>query len=107
MIALMKEAIRTSETFVSFYQTTRRNFPQDSHLQGLGSVVSDAAVTILRHNYSSCLGCVKTRGVLPVSVIDLRTPRMGSGRYNHYTASFTSSKDNLTYIGVRNYMHTK
>jgi hypothetical protein len=51
--------------------------------------------------------CVKTRRVLPVSVIDLRTPRMGSRRHNHYTASLTSTKDKLTYTGVRNYMHTK
>jgi hypothetical protein len=28
--ALMIEAIRTSETSVNFYQTTRRNIPQDS-----------------------------------------------------------------------------
>jgi hypothetical protein len=32
MIALMMEAARTSETPVSFYQTTRRNSPKGSHL---------------------------------------------------------------------------
>jgi hypothetical protein len=31
-IALMMEAASTSETFVSFYQTTRRYNPEDSHL---------------------------------------------------------------------------
>jgi hypothetical protein len=29
----MMEAARTSETSVNFYQTTRRNIPEDSHLQ--------------------------------------------------------------------------
>jgi hypothetical protein len=32
MIALMMEAASTAETSVSFYQTTRRNNPEDSHL---------------------------------------------------------------------------
>jgi hypothetical protein len=32
LIALMMEAARTSETSVNFYQTTRRNNPEDSHL---------------------------------------------------------------------------
>jgi hypothetical protein len=32
MIALMIEAVSTSETPVNSYQTTRRNNPQDSHL---------------------------------------------------------------------------
>jgi hypothetical protein len=31
-IALMMEAASTSETLVNFYQTTRRNNPDDSHL---------------------------------------------------------------------------
>jgi hypothetical protein len=30
-IALMIEAANTSETSVNFYQTTRRNIPEDSH----------------------------------------------------------------------------
>jgi hypothetical protein len=33
IIALMTEAANTSETSVNFYQTTRRNNPEDSHLQ--------------------------------------------------------------------------
>jgi hypothetical protein len=33
MIALMMEAASTSETSVIFYQTTRRNNPEDIHLQ--------------------------------------------------------------------------
>jgi hypothetical protein len=32
IIALMMEAASTPETSVSFYQTTRRNNPEDSHL---------------------------------------------------------------------------
>jgi hypothetical protein len=32
MIALIMEAISTSETSVNFYQITRRNIPEDSHL---------------------------------------------------------------------------
>jgi hypothetical protein len=31
-IALMMEAANTSETLLNFYQTTRRNIPEDSHL---------------------------------------------------------------------------
>jgi hypothetical protein len=31
-IVLMIEAANTSETSVNFYQTTRRNIPEDSHL---------------------------------------------------------------------------
>jgi hypothetical protein len=31
-IALMMEAVRTSETSVNFYQTARRNIPQGSYL---------------------------------------------------------------------------
>jgi hypothetical protein len=33
LIALMMEAASTSETSVNFYQTIRRNNPEDSHLQ--------------------------------------------------------------------------
>jgi hypothetical protein len=32
MITLMMEAVTSSETSVTFYQTTRRNIPEDSHL---------------------------------------------------------------------------
>jgi hypothetical protein len=32
LAALMMEAASTSETLVNFYQTTRRNIPEDSHL---------------------------------------------------------------------------
>jgi hypothetical protein len=32
-IALMMEAVRTSETLVNFYQTTRRYNPEDSNLR--------------------------------------------------------------------------
>jgi hypothetical protein len=33
VIALMMEAISTSKTSVNFYQTTRRNIPENSHLR--------------------------------------------------------------------------
>jgi hypothetical protein len=32
LIALMKEAASSSETSVNFYQTTRRDIPEDSHI---------------------------------------------------------------------------
>jgi hypothetical protein len=35
-IDLIMEAENTSETSVNFYQTTRRNIPEDSHLQYTG-----------------------------------------------------------------------
>jgi hypothetical protein len=35
MITLIMEAASTSETSVNFYQTTRRNNPEDSHLQNM------------------------------------------------------------------------
>jgi hypothetical protein len=31
----MMEAVSTSETSVNFYETARRNIPEDSHLQNL------------------------------------------------------------------------
>jgi hypothetical protein len=33
VISLLMEAVRTSETLVSFYQTTQRNVAKDSHLR--------------------------------------------------------------------------
>jgi hypothetical protein len=38
IIALMMEATSTSETSVSFHQTTRRNNPEDSNLQKLSRI---------------------------------------------------------------------
>jgi hypothetical protein len=40
LIALMIEAVSTSETSVNFYQTTRRNIPEDSNLQLLYDLIS-------------------------------------------------------------------
>jgi hypothetical protein len=37
LIALMIEAVSTSETSVNFYQTTRRDNPEDSHLHACSS----------------------------------------------------------------------
>jgi hypothetical protein len=39
LTVLMMEAASTSETSVKFYQTTRRNNPEDSHLQGISRSV--------------------------------------------------------------------
>jgi hypothetical protein len=33
LIALMMKTANTSETFVNFYQTTRRNIPEESRLE--------------------------------------------------------------------------
>jgi hypothetical protein len=35
VVAPITEAVSTSETSVSFYETTRRNIPEDSHLKKL------------------------------------------------------------------------
>jgi hypothetical protein len=35
IIALMVEAVSTSKTSVNFYDTTRRNIPEDSHLRAV------------------------------------------------------------------------
>jgi hypothetical protein len=32
MMMMMREAVSTSETSVNFYQSARRNIPEDSHL---------------------------------------------------------------------------
>jgi hypothetical protein len=48
IITLMMEAASTSETSVNFYQTTRHNNPEDSHLQALyhcGTVHADEDCT--------------------------------------------------------------
>jgi hypothetical protein len=50
-IALMMEAASTSETSVNFYQTTRRNNPEDSHLLGL-YILSVYVILLVRE----CLG---------------------------------------------------
>jgi hypothetical protein len=40
----------TSETSVEFYQTTRRNIPEDSHLQFEVCVYEHYIMTITGHN---------------------------------------------------------
>jgi hypothetical protein len=43
LISLMIETVSTSETSTSFYQTTRRNIPEDSHIHvDCGLIYSDA-----------------------------------------------------------------
>jgi hypothetical protein len=39
LIALMMEAVSTSETSVNFYHTTQRNNTEDSHLQNKNTSV--------------------------------------------------------------------
>jgi hypothetical protein len=39
LIALMKEAVSTSESRYSFYENKRRNIPNESHLQGYGYLI--------------------------------------------------------------------
>jgi hypothetical protein len=41
LITLMMEAANTPETLLNFYQTTRRNNPEDSHLHQLHTFYSD------------------------------------------------------------------
>jgi hypothetical protein len=48
LITLMMEAVRTSETMVNFYQTTRRYNPEDSHLCCFGVFSSPLC---LRENF--------------------------------------------------------
>jgi hypothetical protein len=40
LVALMMEVASTSEKSVNFYQTTRRNNPEDGHLQIISSLIS-------------------------------------------------------------------
>jgi hypothetical protein len=54
LIDLMMEAASTSKTSLNFYQTTRRNTPEDSHLQFFISVAYcefSEAIFILSHFY--------------------------------------------------------
>jgi hypothetical protein len=46
-IALMMEAANTSETLVNFYQTTRRNILEDSHLRGMTFVCLFLCLVVL------------------------------------------------------------
>jgi hypothetical protein len=39
MIALMMEAVQTSETLINSYQSTRQYNPEDSHLQSLIMII--------------------------------------------------------------------
>jgi hypothetical protein len=48
LIALMMEAVSTSETPVNFYQTTLCNIPENSHLQIL-TVLEETVLMILLH----------------------------------------------------------
>jgi hypothetical protein len=48
MIALLMEAVSTSETLVNFYRTTRRYNPEDSHLHPIKSSFPKSLENVLR-----------------------------------------------------------
>jgi hypothetical protein len=54
-IALMMEAASTSETSVNFYQTSRCNIPEDSHLQSYLSCKYQIRHILLQNLISLCL----------------------------------------------------
>jgi hypothetical protein len=61
VIALMMEAVNTSETSVNFYQTTQHNIPEDSHLH-----------TCRRDNPKSHLLCnILIEFTIPMTVVRL------------------------------------
>jgi hypothetical protein len=59
----MMEAANTSETSVNFYQTTRRNSPEDSHLRTRHrenlkySEISDRKTMMTRQLFEQCNPC--------------------------------------------------
>jgi hypothetical protein len=60
-IALMMETANTSETSVNFYQTTRRNIPEDIHLR-----------TRCRENLKFCLTLQLLQALQIVPLVALR-----------------------------------
>jgi hypothetical protein len=68
LIVLMMEVASTSETLVNFYQTTRRNKPEDSHLrthhrENLKSYLGLFFILFFQY-YSYIPPCVHSRGSL-------------------------------------------
>jgi hypothetical protein len=49
IVAQMMEAVSTSETSVSFYETTRRSILEDSHLH-VGAIVRATSVRVKFYN---------------------------------------------------------
>jgi hypothetical protein len=70
-IALMMETASTSETLVNFYQTTRRNDPEDSHLhtRRCENLKSDRPSCIRRQTFSNA----QTRNYEAVGLIYAQT----------------------------------
>jgi mannose/fructose-specific phosphotransferase system component IIA len=64
-ITLMMEAASTSETSANFYQTTRRNIPEDSHLhtrrrEQLKSQEDDSSIELMKWKWrGKSLTCFK------------------------------------------------
>jgi hypothetical protein len=65
VIVLMMETVRTSETLVSFYQTTRRNIPEDGHLRQtlFPSVASCALYCWLIYGFRVDLAALVIQGI--------------------------------------------
>jgi hypothetical protein len=66
IVALMMEAISTSETWVNFYQTARRNIPEDSYLhtrrqENLKSNLLGVDQTFGYHNAPFHIGLLSSR----------------------------------------------
>jgi hypothetical protein len=58
LIVLMMEAVSTSETSVNFYQTTRRNIPEDSfHIRRRENLKSHHLAVVYKMWYCSALFC--------------------------------------------------
>jgi hypothetical protein len=59
IIALMMEAVSASETSVNFYETTRRNLPEDSHLHSFIYLTSNSFTWLnnkIGHLRATCFG---------------------------------------------------
>jgi hypothetical protein len=82
MIALMMEAANTSETSVNFYQTFRRNNPEDSHLNNRcrENLKSHLVKFILTKMSGFCNECRLSRGSAPTLHVDINNSEL---KYGH------------------------
>jgi hypothetical protein len=66
-IALMMEAVGTSETSVSFNESSRRNIPEDSHLRRIRNSYKVWSANLKERDYLGDLGVderiIKTAGL--------------------------------------------
>jgi hypothetical protein len=61
LMALMKEPVNTSETSVNFYQTTRPNNPEESHLYTRRRENLKSHLERVSSKYIFLSGCIKIR----------------------------------------------